>query len=1010
METHGEKPVEKIIIGELDKSAFTDEQLEQMARKLEEGGLVPGSDIRAAAAQMAAESVVPPTMEAGTPKEEETPELLALAGEIVKTPEPVAKVEGGVRGAVAVAEDLLLISKKKSEVAEEQLAEARTRLKDDGSKVRGYLYPQNINLDNGEERIKLGDRKRRLGELAKAIQTGSVSSEQSDFLGELGYKVDKMGLVVNEDIGGETEESVVEAKDEKKTEINVDEIIKESEEIYAKCFLKQSPDTSKKDDFIDSERLLRKLGYNDTTLNNLTDQVEGGDMGAYVTIYEAAREKYLAAVVGQESFGKLKLTASQIESFKKRGSNEAKRTNALLDNIVTSAIHTADNRGWTEGQKDRLIDYLSERFSVSFSEETDKNKIPKSENELRDQLEQLKVLGNLDVEDRMIGRLIQDLTKEEAYGLAKIAAERKAEIQKEKMEQRKTDMLIGMEGVPKGDDETEWREWARSRMTRVLTNGGRVEGGATGIFSAVSEDPIYGGKRTVDGLIYMPADLQDEIKGKVNARTGATEIVGALENVQGLGELNKNWRDAHKSLKAIGEAFERGYSLPGSDLNKAFLNDLSSEDGIEKDGGSKYVAKALQIYWAMAHSDDSGSRETLGREARTILDAEGLRDTLFDPVTGKYKSLYNNNKLSPAEIDKIRSEIAGKCGGTFYDNIGFIYAGFFGISAYGSSSTAPGIANVDAMGLMIHTETNRFKTEDDRTSDTKRQYRFLPDLIANNLTEREWVSKGKDRQKVFGAPSSASVRVLELGPHTGNFQDMVGAKERSSFYLIRERGSHGKFRTVKKIGTVDAEGVPYARNIAEVDQWWKANKNRIDNEEIADEHLPVYEIDDSRWEKVPLETLIKEGRINELDMGESEVNIFGLMRFREKAAVNVWKLFSTLEEDLGKTKDVASRDTMLISRKATLTEPTPQYNRQTQHYMAYLWLHALIYKNSESWLKDGDKKNDLRLMIERAVVLGLISSVQFKALDSEYKIGAEGGFLKPFQYMAKDIQKGLGKQ
>lgn len=78
--------MENYRIGELGTPAFSDRELEEMARKLEAGNPVP--DIGAATAQMAAEPVLLQSTEAGTAGEVETQEALVEARNIIDMPEP----------------------------------------------------------------------------------------------------------------------------------------------------------------------------------------------------------------------------------------------------------------------------------------------------------------------------------------------------------------------------------------------------------------------------------------------------------------------------------------------------------------------------------------------------------------------------------------------------------------------------------------------------------------------------------------------------------------------------------------------------------------------------------------------------------------------------------------------------------------------------------------------------------------------------------------------------------
>ena len=577
-------------------------------------------------------------------------------------------------------------------------------------------------------------------------------------------------------------------------------------------------------------------------------------------------------------------------------------------------------------------------------------------------LAEISGIDDLSARARRLGKLADQMFDEGHNDWGNLAAAKRTELSKK---ERSANII----GLPENRDSlTEWRQWLRARMAGLLNLSARESGKNTGnIFSVVSETPF--GRQNTDGTLYMPKELGDEVYGKVADDGGILEQ-GELLAANEIGKLYEVWRKAHRKMKGMVEAFERGdYKLPSNDLNKFLLNQLMSEDGVDKEGGSKNIAKALRIYWAMAHNKEE--------EGQNILYNEGLEEI---------KSLFNN-QLNDAEIGSIRGQIAEKCGGTFYENIGLMYAGFFGVTAYGSDNTAPGIQYADAMGLMIHTEIQRYSknvvgglpvlNEADRLSAGKRATRYLDDTVANALVEYTWDGKPKIVEVEFLDENKITRRgkdyiPVSLGKHSGNIQSQKDAKQPEFFYVIKERGVDDKYKIAKRIDDSPGRLVD------------------IRSEDPDGHTIKQARLDTARYEETSLDTLIKQGRINEIDWGNS-VDLAGLTALRERGATALFKLYKNLEDDLTKLTKAE-----LVAKKETFEDSMPEHNRATIQHSAYLWLYSLIAKNRLSWTRE-EKKNELNFMVKDAVETKLISIQDADKLSRTFDIGNIGGMLRPFK-------------
>ena len=495
-----------------------------------------------------------------------------------------------------------------------------------------------------------------------------------------------------------------------------------------------------------------------------------------------------------------------------------------------------------------------------------------------------------------------------------------------------------IEGLPDDlNSEAKWREWIRVRLASLLDPFVGEVKGANEVFNVITEQSFMGRttRTTINGTNYLklPNIREELIEGK---RTSDGRIVetSELQVSQEIARLYGDWRSAHENLKTLMSAQEnRTYKLPDIKLTKKIFNGLKSEDGHDPEGGSRLVAKAMQLYWAMAHSNEP--------EAQEILTLNNLSEI---------KSIFDK-QLTPAEIGEIRGQIADRSGGAYYENLGLMYASFLGISAYGSDSILSGITYVDRMGTLIHSEVNRFDNDKDKFDVNKRKYRYLDDTVANALCQ---MSGGRSI-KENGVPLPA-----EIGVHTGNLQSLVEAKEPRAFYLVRSRGTNERFKIVKKLG-------PKGANIA-IPQ----TESELDNNRVQFALGPQYE-------EVLLDDLVKEGRFNEIDWGNS-YDIFAMMKSRESDGLAVYKMYN-LDDGLDKlTVDE------LIIRKDNFEGAMPQYNIETQQWAMYLWLHSLIHKNEDVWLV-GDKTRDVAALIRDSIDQNLISNELGDKLKNSYRLG-----------------------
>lgn len=531
---------------------------------------------------------------------------------------------------------------------------------------------------------------------------------------------------------------------------------------------------------------------------------------------------------------------------------------------------------------------------------------------------------------RRLGKLADDLYNKGKTEWGNIVAEERTR----QVEIKSTANIIGL--PEDRESESEWRKWARARMARVLDPLAKEGSNSRDVFGVISESPF--GRQNADGSLYMPKDLSEEIVIGKTGSDGRIEKTSEFQVSQEMGKLYSDWRKAHRKLNLMVAAIESGeYRLPDNRLNRRLLNELKSEDGSDPEGGSKNIAKALQIYWAMAHGKEVEGQEILG--------SYGL---------GEIKSIFNN-QLTIEDIGEIRNRIAGVCGGTYYENIGLMYASFYGVSAYGSDSTLPRIEFGDAMGNLVYSEINRYKNDNEKFNATRRGYRYLGDTVANSLYEV------RDGRKVLvnGEPVP-----VELGAHSGSLQTQVEIKkEPRVFYILRSRGTDEKFKIVKKVSVPDANGVIY-----------------------GNESAPGYfTLNTDEYEEVLFDDMIKEGRINEIDWGNS-IDVSPLMVSREKGSINVYKMFKNLDDELAKLTEAT-----LIARKENFEDALPQYSVETQHHVMYLWLHSLINKN-EAWRFE--KKDELVLVIKNAAIQGLISENEKNGLIKGFRLGILGDATK----------------
>ena len=510
-----------------------------------------------------------------------------------------------------------------------------------------------------------------------------------------------------------------------------------------------------------------------------------------------------------------------------------------------------------------------------------------------------------------------------------------------------------VEGLPKNQESaTEWRKWIRAREASLLDPSVGEVKNVNEAFNVMAETNYLGklDRRPVNGANYLKnKDLRAELLEGKKAADGTVEMKSELDASLEIGKLYGDWREAHKKLAFMVTAIEGGkYKLPDNNLNKRILNEIKSEDGSDSEGGSKNIAKATRIYWGMAHSNEA--------EGKEILRNEGL-SSIID------KSIFNH-QLTVEDIAQIRKEVADHCGGAYYENIGLMYASFYGVIAYGSDSTRPRIEYCDAMGYLVHTEINRFKDEKEQFGSVPRGYRYLDDSVANGFYE---VNNGK---AVFkdGEPTP-----IELGVHSGSLQEQVEvSKEPRAFYILRPKDSNEKYKIVKKLSIPDANGISYGVG-SFVDE----------NNKPKDGEFDRFRLNTDEYEEVLFDDLIRDGKLNEIDWGKS-YDFSPIMVSREKGAVNVYKMFKNLDDDIAKL-DVHN----LIMKRETFEDALPQYGLETQKHTMFLWLYSLISKNKNAWTT-GEKKEELKEMIDNAVEFKLITGDHKNKIYKEYQLSRLG--------------------
>lgn len=565
--------------------------------------------------------------------------------------------------------------------------------------------------------------------------------------------------------------------------------------------------------------------------------------------------------------------------------------------------------------------------------------------DLNTEMVEINMISDPTAKERRLGKLADHLYDRGKTDWGNAVAE-------ERTRQREKKNTANVIGLPKDkNSETEWRTWSRARLASLLDpTVGEVKN-ASNVFSVISETTF--GRSNVDGSVYMPEGIRNEIVNGKRREDGRIEETSELQVSQEIGKIFTDWRKSHKKLGFMVSAIDGGeYRLPDNGLNSRLLNGLQSEDGRDSEGGSKNIAKAVQLYWAMAHSKED--------EGEAVLRGNGL-EGIID------RSIFNH-QLSVEEISEIRDKIAEKCGGTYYENIGLMYACFYGVAAYGSDSVLPRIEFADAMGNLVHSEINRFDNDKDKFNSAKRGYRYLDDTVANALYE---VKNGKKVVK-NGQPVP-----VELSVDSGSLQEQVETKEPRVFYVLRENGTQGKFRVVKKIGV---EGTDYANDPSE----------------------RFVTLNTERYEEVLFEDLIKQGRINEIDWGHSH-DFSPIMVSREKGAIYVYKMFKNLDDDLAKLNEAT-----LIARRENFEDALPQYNIETQQNTMFLWLYSLIAKNRKAWTSE--KKDEVMFMVKDAAKHRLISNDEYHDITKEFNLGFLGDSTKLFDgktYTPSKIFKSL---
>lgn len=473
-------------------------------------------------------------------------------------------------------------------------------------------------------------------------------------------------------------------------------------------------------------------------------------------------------------------------------------------------------------------------------------------------------------------------------------------------------------GLPERDDKEGWLRWGRRQLADYLnpdmdevlrrTKGDRV--------FQIEKDTLLG-KTFVDGMSYVP----DEVKALLEKER---------KMVMEMRQMYFRWNRAHKGIGAMASIFEvkdessQGYySLPDNKQLGAILNDLCGEK-MEDGKGSHNVAIAVRIYYEMALS-----RKPI---RKTINGTEITIPCIF------------NTQLSKEDLALARSNIAGLCGGDYYESLGLMISKFFGFAARGYDNHIPAIDNSDIMGRLIWTsKINRYEGEEGRLDPGERPYRWLPDEIANNFVVVD--SRGNYvTENGRSIPIEFSVDVVTLQNRN--------AKGKRGYYIAK---SGSEYKLVKTEGGLTSAG-------------------------LSDSGLTM-------------DRIIMTDQLDKIDWAGSTYGIMGLMRYQESQALDLYNMFNNLISE--KQAPVLVKPE-LIKRRDTIDYALNRYSKDVGDYLGYLYVYSILYRHTASFLisekgKDSVKEawtNQKKAEVVRfAKEAGLITKDEEKKLRDIFRLG-----------------------